>query len=136
VQEQARQQAAHAQYGMQQIGHQVEQRAAGVRGDVALAWELSGLPDEWVMLRGYRNRRGETDHILPPTPGLADAAMYCMSYVPRWEACSSQQGRALSPAWSSPDGDGGTGRQRVRSAAIADADAGGRVTSPTCTFQR
>jgi hypothetical protein len=45
-------------------------RAPGVRGEDALAWALSGLPDEWVMLRGYRNRRGETDHLLVGPHGV------------------------------------------------------------------
>jgi hypothetical protein len=62
--EQARRQTAHALYDMAQIGHRVQQQAAGVRGEDALAWQLSGLSDELVMLRGYRNRRGETDHVL------------------------------------------------------------------------
>ena len=35
-----------------------------------LARALSGLSDEWVMLRGYRNRRGETDHVLVGPHGL------------------------------------------------------------------
>ncbi|NBE83997.1 nuclease-related domain-containing protein [Micromonospora rubida] len=67
---QARQQAFQAQHGVQQIGHVVRQRAAGVRGEDALAWGLSGLSDEWVMLRGYRNRRGETDHVLVGPHGV------------------------------------------------------------------
>ncbi|MEV4130159.1 nuclease-related domain-containing protein [Nocardia sp. NPDC049707] len=34
-------------------------------GEELLTRSLSGLlTDEWVMLRGYRNRRGETDHVL------------------------------------------------------------------------
>ncbi|GAA5179215.1 hypothetical protein GCM10023322_08530 [Rugosimonospora acidiphila] len=68
--EQARQQASFAQSGVQQLSHRVEQRAAGVRGEDALAWGLSGLPDAWVMLRGYRNRRGEADHVLVGPQGV------------------------------------------------------------------
>lgn len=65
-----RQQASHAYQGVQQIGSLVQQRAAGVQGEEALVWGLSGLSDEWVMLRGYRNRRGETDHVLVGPLGL------------------------------------------------------------------
>lgn len=32
-----------------------QQQAAGVWGEDKLAGALSVLPDEWVMLRGYRN---------------------------------------------------------------------------------
>lgn len=68
--EQARQQTFYAQHGMQQIDHRVQQRAAGVWGEDALVCGLSGLSDEWVMLRGYRNRRGEADHVLVGPHGL------------------------------------------------------------------
>lgn len=39
-------------------------------GEELLAWSLSGLSDEWVMLRGYRNRRGETDSVLVGPAGV------------------------------------------------------------------
>lgn len=58
------QQVIHADYGRQQMQSRVQQRAAGAWGEDALVWGLSGLSDEWLMLRGYRNRRGETDHVL------------------------------------------------------------------------
>jgi hypothetical protein len=41
-----------------------QQQLAGIQGEDSLTWALSALPDDWVMLRGYRNRRGETDHVL------------------------------------------------------------------------
>jgi hypothetical protein len=44
--------------------HRVQQQAAGVQGEDALTWNLARLTDEWVMLRGYQNRRGEADHLL------------------------------------------------------------------------
>jgi hypothetical protein len=50
--------------------HRAAQQAAGVQGEDILAWSLSVLPDEWMMLRGYRNRRGETDHVLVGPHGL------------------------------------------------------------------
>jgi hypothetical protein len=48
----------------------VQQQAAGVQGEDALTWGLSRLPDDWVMLRGYRNRRGEADHLLVGPMGI------------------------------------------------------------------
>ncbi len=54
----------------QQLLHKVEQQSAGVEGEDALAKALAELSDDWVMLRGYRNRRGETDHILVGPLGL------------------------------------------------------------------
>jgi hypothetical protein len=55
---------------LQQIKHRVEQNAAGLQGENALAEGLSSLSDDWVMLRGYRNRRGETDHVLVGPSGV------------------------------------------------------------------
>jgi hypothetical protein len=46
--------------------------AAGVRGEQVVATELGrSLGDEWVLFRGYHNRRGEIDHILLGPDGLA-----------------------------------------------------------------
>lgn len=61
----ASQQMEWAAHGAQQAYNRVQQQGAGVYGEELLTWSLSGLlSDEWVMLRGYRNRRGETDHVL------------------------------------------------------------------------
>jgi Nuclease-related domain len=68
--EQFRRQRDDAQSSAYQIEHTVEQRAAGVEGEHALTWGLSNLPDEWVMLRGYRNQHGEIDHLLVGPLGL------------------------------------------------------------------
>ena len=44
---------------------------AGIQGEDQVAAELAGaLSDEWVLLRGYRNNRGEIDHILLGPQGL------------------------------------------------------------------
>lgn len=59
-----------ADFGKQQIFGRRQQQAAGVWGENTLAWTLSVLPDEWVMLRGYHNRRGETDHVLVGPHGV------------------------------------------------------------------
>jgi hypothetical protein len=47
-----------------------EAPAAGGWGEDPLTAALGVLPDEWVMLRGYRNRRGETDHVLVGPQGI------------------------------------------------------------------
>lgn len=45
--------------------------AAGVRGEQFVADELGReLGDDWVLLRGYQNRRGEIDHLLLGPRGL------------------------------------------------------------------
>ncbi|MEV4534687.1 nuclease-related domain-containing protein [Asanoa sp. NPDC049518] len=45
-------------------------RATGVLGEDPLTAALGVLPDDWVMLRGYRNRRGGTDHVLVGPQGI------------------------------------------------------------------
>ena len=53
-----------------ELENRVQQQRAGVAGEDALALALARLSDDWVMLRGYRNRRGETDHVLIGPMGL------------------------------------------------------------------
>lgn len=59
-----------ADSGRQRIEGRARQQAAGVSGEDALVDGLRGLDDSWVMLRGYRNRRGETDHVLVGPDGV------------------------------------------------------------------
>ncbi len=48
-----------------------EKLAAGVHGERLVGEGLGqALGDEWVLLRGYRNRRGEIDHLLLGPRGL------------------------------------------------------------------
>jgi len=48
-----------------------ESIAAGIAGEQLVANELSQvLGDEWVLFHGYRNRRGEIDHLLLGPGGL------------------------------------------------------------------
>src|SRR5271167_4689665 len=48
-----------------------EKLLAGIAGEQQVAVELGlALDDEWTLLRGYRNRRGEIDHLLPGPQGL------------------------------------------------------------------
>lgn len=59
--------------------------AAGVAGEQQVARELGqALGDDWVLLRGYCNRRGEIDHLLLGPAGLVaieskhlNATVYC-----------------------------------------------------------
>jgi nuclease-like protein len=48
-----------------------ERLAAGVAGEQQVVRDLGqALGDDWVLLRGYCNRRGEIDHLLIGPPGL------------------------------------------------------------------
>jgi hypothetical protein len=48
-----------------------EKIRAGIAGEQLVAAELSrALDDDWTLLRGYRNRRGEIDHLLLGPRGL------------------------------------------------------------------
>jgi hypothetical protein len=48
-----------------------EKIRAGIAGEQLVAAELAGaLADDWILLRGYRNRRGEIDHLLLGPRGL------------------------------------------------------------------
>jgi hypothetical protein len=48
-----------------------EKLAAGVAGEQQVVTEFCRiLGDDWVLLRGYCNRRGEVDHLLLGPPGL------------------------------------------------------------------
>src|SRR5580704_8694511 len=54
-----------------------EKIRAGIAGEQQVATELSrALADDWTLLRGYRNRRGEIDHLLlgPQGPFAQPAA--------------------------------------------------------------
>lgn len=53
-----------------QLEQAVHQQAAGIQGEEALATGLSELSDDWTMLRGYRNGRGEADSVLVGPRGL------------------------------------------------------------------
>ena len=48
-----------------------EKIRAGIAGEQLVATELgAALDDDWTLLRGYRNRRGEIDHLLLGPAGL------------------------------------------------------------------
>ena len=48
-----------------------EKIRAGIAGEQLVATELGrALDDDWTLLRGYRNRRGEIDHLLLGPAGL------------------------------------------------------------------
>ena len=51
--------------------HTEEILTAGMEGEQAVADELGSLlDDDWTLLRGYRNRRGEIDHVLLGPHGM------------------------------------------------------------------
>lgn len=52
------------------LRRRVAQQTAGAWAEDALSRILARLDDDWVALRGYHNRRGETDHVLVGPPGL------------------------------------------------------------------
>ena len=60
----ARQDVTRTADDRRRLDRRERQQAAGVHGEDLLERGLAGLDDRWVMLRGYRNRRGETDHVL------------------------------------------------------------------------
>ncbi|MEL7156827.1 MAG: nuclease-related domain-containing protein [Actinomycetota bacterium] len=59
-----------ARLTQQQLERVVHQQEAGIRGEQALADGLAELSDDWTMLRGYRNGRGEADSVLVGPLGL------------------------------------------------------------------
>lgn len=50
--------------------HRLAQQRAGVAAEDAVTANLSVLPDEWTLVRGYANRRGELDHLLVGPRGV------------------------------------------------------------------
>jgi hypothetical protein len=60
--------AGHAPYGRSDLEEKIK---AGIAGEQLVATELGRrLDDTWTLLRGYRNRRGEIDHLLLGPRGL------------------------------------------------------------------
>ncbi|TQS43368.1 nuclease-related domain-containing protein [Cryptosporangium phraense] len=67
---QAEGQTVRAHHEWHSANRQAQQQAAGNLGEDRVASALSALPDEWTLLRGYRNRRGETDGVLVGPHGI------------------------------------------------------------------
>jgi hypothetical protein len=60
--------AGHAPYGRTDLEEKIR---AGIAGENLVAAELGRrLDDSWMLFRGYRNRRGEIDHLLLGPRGL------------------------------------------------------------------
>jgi len=60
--------AGHAPYGRSDLEEKI---MAGIAGENLVAAELGRLlGDSWTLFRGYRNRRGEIDHLLLGPRGL------------------------------------------------------------------
>jgi hypothetical protein len=63
-------QATHADGLSRALVDREQSQTAGVEGERKLEIELASLSDDWLMLRGYRNRRGETDCVLVGPGGV------------------------------------------------------------------
>jgi Nuclease-related domain len=50
--------------------HRLARQRAGVAAENEVTADLSVLTDEWVLIRGYANRRGELDHLLVGPRGV------------------------------------------------------------------
>ncbi|WP_320068238.1 nuclease-related domain-containing protein [Micromonospora sp. RTGN7] len=59
-----------ARQEMDRLDQRKQQLSAGADGENFLVEGLSVLSEEWVMLCGYRNRRGEADHVLVGPTGI------------------------------------------------------------------
>lgn len=108
---------ARAGAGRLQIEGRARQQAAGVEGEDALVRALSVLSDDWTMLRGYRNRRGETDSVLVGPRGVWAVEVKrrrVRLYVVDdrwWFERTDRRGKLVGTAWA-VDGGGRTwGRQ-------------------------
>jgi hypothetical protein len=80
--------------------------AAGGWGEDPLTVALGVLPDDWVMLRGYRNRRGETDHVLVGPQGIWAVAvkrrrirLHAVGDRWWWEKLDAR-GRSVETGWA------------------------------------
>jgi len=52
------------------VGQEERRLDAGIAGEENVADALTVLSDEWHLFRGYRNRRGEIDHVLVGPGGI------------------------------------------------------------------
>jgi len=85
---------------------QTAKLTAGMQSEQDVADSLSGaLGDEWVMLRGYRNRRGEIDQLLLGPAGLIaieikyrNATVYCSDDKWRFEKYD-RYGNRVEDGW-------------------------------------
>ncbi|HTF09192.1 MAG TPA: nuclease-related domain-containing protein [Asanoa sp.] len=86
--------------------HEQAPAPAGGWGEDPLTAALGVLPDEWVMLRGYRNRRGETDHVLVGPQGIWAVAvkrrrirLHAVGDRWWWEKLDAR-GRSVETGWA------------------------------------
>ncbi|GAA4609792.1 hypothetical protein BJY16_007510 [Actinoplanes octamycinicus] len=109
---------AEADHERQQAEARAHQQAAGVDGEQALVHGLAGLDDSWVMLRGYRNRRGETDHVLVGPAGVWAVEVkrrrirLHVSGYQWWYEKLSARGQVVETGWA-VDGSGRTWGEQV-----------------------
>jgi hypothetical protein len=65
-----RQQVERAQEAIRHLGGRAQQQVAGAQGEESLTRAMSVLSGDWLDLRGYRNRKGETDHLFIGPTGV------------------------------------------------------------------
>ncbi len=53
-----------------QAEHRLAQQAAGVAAEDQMTVALQRLSDDWLLFRGYVNRRGEVDHLVVGPGGI------------------------------------------------------------------
>ncbi|WP_243788738.1 nuclease-related domain-containing protein [Saccharopolyspora gloriosae] len=53
-----------------QVRHRLAQQEAGIEAEDAMASALDRLSDDWTLFRGYRNGRGEVDHLVVGPGGV------------------------------------------------------------------
>ncbi|MEU6128000.1 nuclease-related domain-containing protein [Saccharopolyspora sp. NPDC047091] len=52
------------------VQDRLAQQEAGIEAEDAVATALERLSDDWIVFRGYRNRRGEVDHLVVGPGGV------------------------------------------------------------------
>ena len=57
-------------YQRRQLQITVDRQTTGVRGEERLENALKWLTNDWTMIRGYKNRNGEVDHLLVGPAGI------------------------------------------------------------------
>jgi hypothetical protein len=113
----AEEQVRRASVALQGTEHRVREQAAGVGGEDPLARSLADLPDDWVLLRGYRNRGGEAGHLLVGPSGVwvveaktGPVRVHIDGDAWRYEALD-RWGNAVEAGWATDGSDRSWARQ-------------------------
>lgn len=68
--QQVRELRAHTPVVDPQTEHRLAQQAVGIAAEDQMTFALQRLSDDWLLFRGYANRRGEVDHLLVGPSGI------------------------------------------------------------------